>query len=644
MKNITIILVALFTTSLAMAQVQVNNNAFIYSKGTDIVVKQGIVLRDAPDEVADTPGSAIYMRDEAQLIQLEPNATANGGAGTFSVFQEGVADNFTYNYWSAPVNSGVGFSNTQIYYPLLMEGFARETDLVIDANRARLYERSRNDGRTDEQDFTNPSTESGPTIVTKDLRIASRWLYSYNSVGDGSGGGGGYSGWQAFADPTAIVLPGYGFTMKGVLGTGPNIESSELGSGQRYDFRGIPNSGDITVGVKAGDFSLVGNPYPSALDLKTFLLENTEISAEAYFWDSQPTTHKLVDYEGGYGVYTPGTATDGTDGMYENATFRRYDSSGEPLSGSVGRDGGITPVGNTASRRYAAIGQGFVIQRNVEDGFTLNTDGYATFKNSHRVFVRENPTSSLFKSAPGSSSVQALDSNGTPMRSRIKINAFINGQYNRSITLAFGDDSTIGWDRGLEGSNAANRVATDMFMPLANNEFVIQTVPFNKEETDVPLGFASQEATSTFDVRVYDMINFDTEDIFIHDKLNNTYHDILNDSFEITVEKGTFEDRYSIVFEEQSTLSNDDVLANEDSFNIFQNNTNATLTVLNRDMQDVADISIYDLAGRLITSESNSDLAERYTFNTSNYAAGIYIVRVTTQDEQEISTKVSVSN
>ena len=42
------------------------------------------------------------METNAQVIQGDN--VANTGVGTFSVFQEGVANNFTYNYWSSPVS------------------------------------------------------------------------------------------------------------------------------------------------------------------------------------------------------------------------------------------------------------------------------------------------------------------------------------------------------------------------------------------------------------------------------------------------------------------------------------------------------------------------------------------------------------
>jgi hypothetical protein len=39
---------------------------------------------------------------------------------------------------------------------------------------------------------------------------------------------------------------------------------------QRYDFRGKPNDGTISITVLNLQFTLTGNPYPSAIDLSAF--------------------------------------------------------------------------------------------------------------------------------------------------------------------------------------------------------------------------------------------------------------------------------------------------------------------------------------------------------------------------------------
>ncbi|BAO55601.1 T9SS type A sorting domain-containing protein [Nonlabens marinus] len=688
MKKITLLIASIAMVTTSMAQVHVVNDAFIYSKGTDIFITEELELRDAPvvdDAVPanNRPGSAFYLREGgdasgdgngriAQLIQQNSNSS-NIGLGTFSVFQEGFADNFTYNYWSSPVSlpnattANNGFSYTQLYFPKLMETFKFETDYVIDAEQATYLSSNLRDGKTDSQRFTDMTDLDNPKdpVVDSKLQIAKRWLYSYKSAdpSDAAGvTGGGYFGWKSFQADTDVVAPGYGFTMKGVeLTNGPNlITNNQSHTGQRYDFRGIPNNGDFPVSVKNGDFSLVGNPYPSGLDLKQFMIDNQGlIDGELFFWDSASTSHLLIEYEGGYGTYSPqigSTDPNESNGVYVDAVFKKYDQQGNEIGDATTNNTGLSgPVGNAnfASRRYAAIGQGFVIQRTlddpsteVKDGFTSLDDGDSgtvVFKNSQRVFVKENGDSSLFKAAPSNAGDQVANINAANIPSAMSFEVLINGQYSRNMIVTFPQGSTVGWDWGMDASNVANRVANDAYMPVEGRQALIQSLPFNELETVIPISFKSSIDKSTYKIQITGRENFETLNVLIHDKLNNSYHDILNDSYTIETGKGTTEDRYEIVFQEKTTLSTSDIAAVE-SFNIFQNNEQSLLTVRNTAMKDVANIAIFDLAGRQVTTSNPKDISADYTFNTTAYAAGIYIVKVTTTDKVEVATKVVISN
>ncbi|PRP67101.1 T9SS type A sorting domain-containing protein [Nonlabens agnitus] len=661
MKNFTFLIAILFVVSASMAQVNVVNDAFIYSKGTNIYVKQEINLvtpaslntTSTTDE--SVGGSAIYLRDEAQLIQDDD--VANSGDGFISVFQEGAAGNFTYNYWSSPVYDPStellpikGFRRTQIYFPRLTSGYATisdtDTDLVIDAQKARFLAVGQRDGATDDQD-------SSTSTVIQPLRIASRWLYSYNSFFLNEGGG-GYEGWTDMHQDDDTVRPGYGFTMKGISGNGPNIVTSGVQPGQRYDFRGIPNNGTISVGVATGDFSLVGNPYPSALDLKQFMIDNQGIiDGQLYFWDSRATSHLLIEYEGGYGTYSP-QIMDSSDGYYTPAVFLKYDSNGIPNANAPTGGGLAGPVGDpsTTSRRYAAIGQGFVIQRSPLDNpdtseiesFAAGTTGVVEFRNSQRVFEKEDGSDSFFKAAPSAGNDQRRDANAANIKPAFSFEVLINEQYSRNMIVGFMDIATKNWDWGMEASNIANRVANDAYMPIGNSQAIIQVLPFEGGSASIPISFKSVVENSTFKIKVNGSENFSPEKILLLDKQTDTYHDILNDSYIITTGKGTVADRYEIVFEEKSTLSNGDELLAVDAFNIFQNNELSLLTIQNPAGKNVSDISVFDLAGRLVASQNPKEANQEFTFNTSSYSAGIYIVKVSTPDDEELAKKVIISN
>ncbi len=634
----------------AIGQVQVKPASFIYSKGSNIYVKDAITLEG---------NSHIYLRKEAQLVQ--GNNVPNAGTGNLSVFQEGAANNFTYNYWSAPVGVTTGTGNqgflyTQLKYPVLQPGFkantvtstnpysSLSTNLVTAAEDPLILPIGDRDGLTDLQ------TVAGSTITqTRRLSIASRWLHSYPVDGTG------YGSWRNISVAPSVAA-GYGFTMKGVTPSTDTTREFNLSVtpvngivSQRYDFRGRPNNGNIQVQIRTDAFSLVGNPYPSALDLKKFLIDNTnvdgsgilipstsKIDSQILFWESIPTTHLLVEYDGGYASYIPGSRNlDIEDGMYTPATYKRYDASGNVIGNSGNTNNSVYT--GPVSRRYAAVGQGFVITRKSASGFTGSSQETATFNNSQRRFFKENGNQSIFQLGPGGGTV----TQSTPfVRSKINLTAVVNDLYVRSFILAFGNDSTDGLDWGLEAVIDHNLQINDVYMPQDGQRLIIKTIPFDVTKK-IPVGFVLRDP-STFELSVASLEQFDTPLILLHDTLNGAVYDLKNGTATIALPAGTYNDRFEIVFQQPATLSTGSALLSN-AIDVFQNNNQQLLTVFNPTLREIKNIALYDLAGRSIVSQQTT-AQDSYTFDTATYSSGIYLVKITDTSNNSTTEKVSISN
>ncbi len=106
MKYIIFILSVLFSLNTVFAQIYVKDNSFIYNKGTVVYAKGNLELNGA--------NSNFYLRNEGQFLQ--GGTTLNGenkGVGNLSVFQEGTANNFGYNYWCSPVGNASAVSGNE---------------------------------------------------------------------------------------------------------------------------------------------------------------------------------------------------------------------------------------------------------------------------------------------------------------------------------------------------------------------------------------------------------------------------------------------------------------------------------------------------------------------------------------------------
>jgi hypothetical protein len=688
MKNFIYFLLVIFTCELTMAQLTVQGDHFIYSKGTDIFVKEGINLKD--------PNSKFYLRGEAQLIQA--SNISNTGAGIISLFQEGTANVYSYNYWSSPVsnqstgiNGNVGFRNFQIKYPTVaIEGGVSplSTDYTMTSGDSQILPYNSQFGQSDDGNVNGTP-----------LRISGRWLWTYDSGGSATTG---YAGWSIF-NGSQTTKTGYGFTMKGVVDNGTLNNTTFNGAiGQRYDFRGRPNNGTIYVGVGNDNATLAGNPYPSALDLKKFLQVNAgnqggalvnDVKMDPWveFWESQEeSSHMLNSYIGGYGRYVPlGFNTEIltgefiTTGTYQEAVFRRVNNDGTinlsaPSGGPPGPPGGAlgSTDGNILSdgkRRYAAVGQGFFISRTntnidysesvpgIPDAFeqvaTTNispgvnggilgpgiTGEAIEFNNSMRVFQRENQTNSFFKVTPGNSDPQsAVAANQIP---KMIINVIPDGLYARPLSFIFHDSTSQDYDYAWEGP-ISGRVTTDAYIKIeSGGEFGLSSQAFD-ENMSIPLGVQiASSFTVPIDVEfeIAFMMNFDPANVYLHDLQTGTYHDIKSGNKTLLIASGHHTDRFEITFKNTSdALSNN--LIEEADFDVFQNNRTRELLILNPNLRKLTNITLYDLSGRLIFSNQPTTNQVSYSFNTTSLPNAIYIAKITTIDNEETSVKVSISN
>jgi len=104
-----------------------NIDSYLYSEGGMLYVEKGIHMQRNPSAIIE---ASIFLRNEAQLLQGQETAV-NSGNGMLSVFQEGKATQFTYNYWSAPVQNVL--ENSQfgnIFYEPLTRTHSRRAQIT----------------------------------------------------------------------------------------------------------------------------------------------------------------------------------------------------------------------------------------------------------------------------------------------------------------------------------------------------------------------------------------------------------------------------------------------------------------------------------------------------------------------------------
>lgn len=613
-QYLILVVIVLLISQSTVAQLFVSPNSYMYVADNFVYVQQDINLQN---------DSTIYLRNESQLLQGTSGASTNQGTGKVSVFQEGTVNNFAYNYWCSPVGDLAGAGNGLFGVSMLN----RPTDLT-NSTPATLI-----------SSLEGISTNSS-------LSIASRWVFKFLSSS-------AYSNWVSVGSASNIAA-GEGFTMKGSSGSdnttvldgrtalglpsGTGIQNNP-GSAQRYDFRGKPNDGNVNITVGAGKLTLTGNPYPSAINLNMFLLDNAAsgaISGVAYFWEQDPAinSHVLVAYRGGYGTYVPSDPF--TEGIYAAATWTSYNGDG-----SINVIPPGPGAGGTYTRMISPIGQGFMVD-GVNSGTALMKNSYRVFKKegvaNNSEFHRNSKSNEFWEETPNVAGIDYTKyrKRGIP---QIKIHTILNNEFTKEMVLAFNPNATDGYDLGKDAKSSVNNLPTDTYFPLDDkNQYVISTLPFDIDKR-IPIALKCNSRAS-FKLTVGNLLNFDlADDIFIYDKLTATYHDIKNGYYDVTLD-GESKDRFELTFKNAALSTTDAAILK--SFTVFQNNDTNELVVANPKQIDLKSFYVYDILGKVIFGKERLGTKNEYTFSTTSLSDGVYITKMKTSDNLEISKKIII--
>lgn len=603
MKKIIFSLSLLYSV-FSHGQLFVSENSYMYVGNQFVYVKGNTELED---------NATILLRREGQLLQGTTSVSANTGEGNLSVYQEGTVNNFAYNYWCSPVGGASTSSGNENFGITMLN---RPIN-VIDSNPAIILANNNYNG------------------ISSSLSIAPYWIHTFQSSIN-------YSQWfQIWA--ASNIQAGQGFTMKGTGGT-DSVNPGELlanntGSAQRYDFRGKPNDGNITINLAPGQYTLTGNPYPSAIDLSKFLLEEANTTGVAYFYEQDKTvnSHLLTAYRAGYGTFTPVDLL--TPGVYVPATLYAYDGAGTQLSTFVSNPN------NYAARRFSPVGQGFMVI-GAPSGLA------ATMRNDYRVFRKEDSSTSIFERRsqeetietnflPYIPSVSGFDYTtvSTLPIPQIRINALLNGEAIKQFVVAFHSSATDGIDHAKDALNP-NESANDINFLIEDSECVLSVLQFDENKRLPLVVNATQNAS--FKMQVGEIINFNpSQNVYLFDSETNIYHDIKNYEYNFVLSQGVYKNRYEITFRNEFLSNNTNVFG---SLVVYQNNAQETLFVSNPNGLDIKTINLYDMSGKRIISRERLSTESEYSISTSSLAEAPYIVEIFTKDNNKLSQKIIVRN
>jgi len=414
--------------------------------------------------------------------------------------------------------------------------------------------------------------------------------------------GGGNGNW-VLENTGTVMNPNKGYIVRA-----PQTYSTIPTATQPYtaNFIGVPNNGNINVPIVIGTMApglfndklnLLGNPYPSGVDADAFLNHPGNaalIDGTIYFWThhSPPTVAYPNPFYGNYTYnYTAG----------DYATYT-------PAMGGVGTV--PSGYGGPAPNGYIAAGQGFFVK-----GLA---NGNAVFTNA----MRDKDNNSDFFRMSSSE------------KHRVWLN-LANQQGGFSQTMVgYTEGATTGYDRGYDGSSfGGNFVSFYSVLPDAQTVTIQgRPMPFDQND-EVPLGYNAIAAnTYTIGIDHFDGL-FDSQNVYLEDKLLNVIHDLKLSAYSFTSEIGRFNDRFVLRYTD-ATLG---VTRPDVPIGVVAIISNEKLMV--QASENIKQIQVFDLTGKLIRTY-NPDVMSKNFESDFIFAEGIYLAKIKLESDAVADAKL----
>jgi hypothetical protein len=459
------------------------------------------------------------------------------------------------------------------------------------ANSGNINYKRATQGAISNFDYTYWSSPVSPqTLFNVSPSTLGDKFYSFNGVTDN---------WVQ--QPSSTVMgKGIGYIIRGPQ----NFAAPNPPAFYQATFIGVPNNGIISITISTtGEASyLLGNPYPSALDADTFMINNPLLVDGLYFW-----THGTK-----IGV---GTANLGSGSLaYTSDDYASYTLTG----GAAASSGGAIPTGKIGS------GQGFFV--------TTIGSGTVNFNNTMRVGVGLNVgDNAQFFKTQSNAKATIVEKN------RLWLDFYNQQGAFKQALIGYVSGATNDMDRQYDGESFDANEYVDFYSIVNNKNLVIQgrAVPFDSDDK-VILGFKTTIA-GEFTVKINQVDGlFATQEVFIEDKMLNKIHDLKKAEYTFTTEKGTFDDRFVLFYAVKKAVT---TTSKEEGVNksVLVATTEKEIRITSTSTIDA--VRLYDLSGKEIFNKQKINSTE-LNIRTVRRGSTVYVVKIKLENGQVLTQKV----
>ncbi|MFC4478122.1 T9SS sorting signal type C domain-containing protein [Flavobacterium chungangensis] len=411
--------------------------------------------------------------------------------------------------------------------------------------------------------------------------------------------------WATNLYGTMTMEPGRGYSIRGPQSFQTGTPSVFTG-----EFVGVPNNGTIQGPVAGPEkFCFFGNPYPSAIYADEFIHDNAaNFYGTLYFW-----THNTPPR-----ITVPG----GNTYTYTNDDYAIYNLSGDTTVGNLTGIGAPSPGNQEPLKGYIAAGQGFFAK--------ARTGQRGVFTNSMRV---PNSNSQFYKSAK----TEVVE------KHRVWLNFTNTEGAFKQLLVGYITGATNLFDFNYDAVTMNANPYVDFYSINDGKKLVIQgrAVPFVVTDT-IPLGYKSTIKEGAFTIAIDhtdgDLAN---KDIFLHDKVTNTVHNLKSGGYTFISAPGTFLDRFVLRYTNPNggkPLGNADFENQDKRVFVSVKDKNIRLQSM-PEQENLDEVAIYDVGGKLLYRKKQIESKE---WLIPNFQSGpqVLLVKITLDNGNTVTRKI----
>lgn len=389
--------------------------------------------------------------------------------------------------------------------------------------------------------------------------------------------------WSAYSSGLMNAGQGYAAT--------PTLNATGTDYTDSKTFEGSINNGDVSITVsnlRANEYILLGNPYPSAIDFAAFAADHSDILPTVHYWDASP-------------------ANSG------DAQYGSWNASGQTTAPNSRRN---NPSSSTRSM------QGFFVQ--VDPGFAGGNINF-TFQNDMRV-SGSNTSAGFFK---------------TETRERAWFNLSTDSAANQ-ILMMFDDRASDGFDRLFDAPIYKANQYHSFYSQQDTMEYSIQGLPYLQPGIAkvVPLGVDAWYQ-GLYTISLDSINNWDANNvILLVDSLNGNKVDLTQNDYQFVVNQtGVIKNRLYLVFGTDQNVG-----LNQQSFEQFfsYQDENGDLIISDPNAMGFKELELRNLGGQLILSRDLDAQSQEHKIGTETLSTGVYIIRLLDQDQVQHNLKMMI--